>query len=237
MFQGEYENLLKAREHAAKPYTFVLGGLKIDDYYTLLEQYLQNGKVDCVLATGALGELCLMAKGIQLGAKEAFYQKKGLLDGVPKLRQLLRNYGDKFQLPMDVAIDVHGKRKEIGVDELPTEYMIFDIGSITMQRFARIITSSKSVYVKGPAGAYEQDNFRAGSEFEVKACQEAKKLGAFVLAGGGNTTDMFVMLTPTDPEHGATYLLLSGGAGVKFMAGEDLPGILALEDNYAKFKL
>ena len=39
----------------------------------------------------------------------------------------MEQYGDKVVVPVDVAIEVNGKRKEIAVNKLPTEYSIFDL--------------------------------------------------------------------------------------------------------------
>ncbi len=232
LFASEYENLVKARDLAARPYIFVLGGMKVDDYLGLLERYLQEDRLDFVIAVGGFGELCLMAQGTRLGAKEEFYKKKGLLDFVEKLRPLLHQYSGKFKLPVDVAIEVNRRREEVDVSELPTAHPIYDIGRVTIQKSGRVIEAAKTIFIKGPAGLYENEQFSMGSEFTVKACGRAKDKGAFVLGGGGNTTDVFDHYGRSN----ASYLLMAGGASMEFLAGEELPGIVALRQSHKKFE-
>src|SRR4030067_231649 len=48
-------------------------------------------------------------------------EKKELTGLIPGIQALMKQYGDKVQVPVDVALDVNGKRKEISVTQLPTE--------------------------------------------------------------------------------------------------------------------
>ncbi len=101
---------------------------------------LDNGIADYVLVGGVTSQLFLAAKGVDLGKKTMdFLAKKELTQFMPGIKALLAKYPDKIVLPEDVALDVDGKRKEIPVSKLPTEYSIFDIGKKTVDKFAAII--------------------------------------------------------------------------------------------------
>ncbi|MFH1509009.1 MAG: phosphoglycerate kinase [bacterium] len=210
------------------PLTLVLGGLKIDDYLVIIEKCLKDNSAEKIIAGGALGELCLMAKGIRLGAKEVFFEKE-LLDMIPKLKTLLEKYDKKWLLPEDVAISKNNSRKNICIANLPTEEMIFDIGDATIDSFTKEINKAKKLYVKGPMGAYDKEGFTKGSRTIMKVIAESK---AVSLVGGGHSSD----LAEETKSGNFNHVSLAGGATLKMIAGEELPTTKFLKSNYIKFK-
>jgi phosphoglycerate kinase len=118
---------------------------------------------------------------------------------------------------------VNGKRKEISVKQLPTEYSIFDIGAKTVENYAKIISNAKSIVVSGPMGVYENKEFNYGTKKVFEAIANSK---AFSLAGGGNTIAAI-------QEYGLSkkfgYISTAGGALIEFLMGKKLPGVVALE--------
>ncbi|NIU85718.1 MAG: phosphoglycerate kinase, partial [Candidatus Thorarchaeota archaeon] len=50
----------------------------------------------------------------------------------------------------DVAVEAGGRRKEVTVDELPTDYLILDIGAVTAEEYAGSAINAKSIVVSGP---------------------------------------------------------------------------------------
>ena len=127
-------------------------------------------------------------------------------------------------MPLDLAIDVNGKRKEILVSKLPTEYSTKDIGTKTVEKYSRIISTAKSIVVSGPMGVYEDKEFNYGTKGVFEAIANSK---AFSLAGGGNTIAAI-------QEYGLTkkisYISTAGGALIEFLMGKRLPGVVALEN-------
>ena len=87
-------------------------------------------------------------------------------------------------MPIDLAVNIAEKRKEVRVDDLPTEYPIFDIGSKTAEIYGKYIVSAKSVVVSGPMGVYENKEFAIGTKKVFKSIADSM---AFSLAGGGHT--------------------------------------------------
>ena len=152
-----------------------------------------------------------------------FLAKKELTGLIPGIKALMQKYPDGIAVPGDVALDVKGKRKEITVDQLPTEYSIFDIGTKTAENYAEIISKAKSIVVSGPMGVYENKEFNYGTKKVFEAIADSK---AFSLAGGGNTIAAI-------QEYGLTkkisYISTAGGALIEFLMGKQLPGVVALE--------
>ena len=177
-----------------------------------------------MLVGGVTSSLFQAAKGVDLGKKTMdFLAKKELTQFMPGIKALLTKYPDKIILPDDVALDVDGKRKEIPVSQLPTEYNIFDLGKETVEKYAALIGKAKSIVVSGPMGVYENKQFNYGTKGVLQAIADSK---AFSLAGGGNTIAAIA-------EYGLTkkisYISTAGGALIEFLMGKKLPGVVALE--------
>jgi phosphoglycerate kinase len=224
IMERELKSLSKALEKPEKPSVYVMGGAKADDSLEISKYVLGNGIADYVLVGGVTSQLFLAAKGVDLGKKNMdFLAKKELTGLIPGIKALMEQYGDKVVVPVDVALDVNGKRKEISVSKLPTEYSIFDLGAKTVENYAKIILAAKSIVVSGPMGVYENKEFNFGTKKVFEAIANSK---AFSLAGGGNTIAAI-------QEYGLSkkigYISTAGGALIEFLMGKKLPGVVALE--------
>jgi phosphoglycerate kinase len=224
IMERELKSLAKALEKPEKPSVYVMGGAKADDSLEISKYVLGNGIADYVLVGGVTSQLFLAAKGVDLGkGNMAFLEKKELTGLIPGIKELMQKYRDKVQVPVDVAIDVGGKRKEIDVSKLPTEHSIFDIGKKTVDNYAKIISKAKSIVVSGPMGVYENKEFNYGTKKVLEAIAKSK---GFSLSGGGNTIAAI-------EEYGLSkkvgYISTAGGALIEFLMGKKLPGVVALE--------
>jgi len=185
---------------------------------------LDSGIADFVLTGGVAGHVFLVARGFDLGrGNMEFLERKGLLGFVAGIRELMERYPDRIKVPLDVAVEVDGKRKEISVDELPTDYPIFDVGAITVESYGRIIRDARSIVVSGPMGVYENSEFVYGTK---RIFTEVADSQGFSLAGGGHTVAALQELGLSDK---ISYISTAGGALIEFLMGKKLPGVVALE--------
>ncbi len=160
IMERELKSLSKALEKPEKPCVYVMGGAKADDSLEISKYVLGKGIADYVLTGGVTGQLFLAAKGVDLGkGNMAYLEKKELTGLIPGIKALEEQYGDKVIVPVDLAVDVNGKRKEIAVSKLPTEYSSKDIGAKTVENYTKIILKAKSIVVSGPMGVYEDKEF------------------------------------------------------------------------------
>jgi phosphoglycerate kinase len=225
IMERELKSLARALEKPEKPCVYVMGGAKADDSLEISKYVLSHGIADYVVVGGVTSQLFLAAKGVDLGKKNMdFLAKKELTGLLPGIKELMQKYPINIVVPVDVALDVNGKRKEISVNKLPTEYSIFDIGAKTVKNYAGIISKAKSIVVSGPMGVYENKEFNYGTKKVFEAIANSK---AFSLAGGGNTIAAI-------QEYGLTkkisYISTAGGALIEFLMGKKLPGVVALEN-------
>jgi phosphoglycerate kinase len=224
IMQRELESLSRVLESPEKPCVFVLGGAKADDALEISRYVLDNRIADFVLTGGVAGHVFLVARGFDLGKPNMdFLERKELLGFVPGIRELMERYSDEIRVPLDVAVEVEGKRKEISVDELPTDYPIFDIGAITVESYTRIIRDAKSIVISGPVGVYENSEFVFGTK---GVFGEVANSEGFSLAGGGHTV---AALQELGLSNKISYISTAGGALIEFLMGKKLPGVVALE--------
>jgi phosphoglycerate kinase len=224
IMERELSSLSKALEKPEKPCVYVMGGAKADDSLEISKYVLGNNIADYVLTGGVTGQLFLAAKGVDLGkGNMAFLEKKELTGLIPGIKALMDQFGNKVMVPDDLAVDINGKRKEINVNELPTENTMYDIGSKTVEAYSKIISSAKAIVVSGPMGVYENKEFNYGTKKVFEAIANSK---AFSLAGGGNT---IAAINEYDLNKKIGYISTAGGALIEFLMGKKLPGVVALE--------
>ena len=229
IMETELKALGKVLHTSEKPCVYILGGAKADDALRISQYVLKNNIADHILTGGIAGHLFLAAKGVDLGKPNMeLLEKKEIMGLVPGIRELMKEYPGKIEVPVDLAVEVEGKRKEIAVEELPTNYSIFDIGAETIQKYVNTVSNAKSIVISGPLGVYENREFLAGTKEVFEAIAASK---AFSLVGGGHTVAAVEGLGLANK---MGYISTAGGALIEFLMGEELPGVAALEKAAAR---
>jgi len=221
IMERELKALTKVLEKPEKPCIFILGGAKADDALKISQYVLKNNIADYVLTGGIVGHLFIVAKGINMGKPSMDFLKAKELIGF--IQELIKTFPKKIAVPSDVALEEKGKRKEILVKALPTNYPIYDIGEKTVKKYGEIIRKAKSIVISGPMGVFENKDFAKGTRGIFEAIAASK---AFSLVGGGHTVAAVGELKLADK---MSYVSTAGGALIEFLMGEKLPGVAALE--------
>jgi phosphoglycerate kinase len=227
---------LRDKEKEDGKTVLILGGVKVDDYFGIIERFLQEHRVDTILVGGFMADLGLLARGFELGKETEKLKKKDATTGMAPIdlldnaKRFFEGHSDKFELPIDVAVDKDGTRHEIETKELPTDYEIKDIGSKTVEKYRNIIESADRVFLKGPMGLYEDEQFAHGSREIVRAVAKAN---AYSLAGGGDTAAVVQQFASADD---FSHTSLAGGATLYMLEHGSMPGIERLEQSYDAFK-
>lgn len=229
IMERELKALGKVLQNPEKPCLYILGGAKADDSLKISRYVLKNNIADHVLTGGVVGHLFLAAKEIDLGKPNMdLLEKNELMGLIPGIKEIMNNYPGKIEVPLDVAAEIDGKRQEISVNKLPTQYPIFDVGAETVQKYTSLIQDAKSIVISGPMGVYENKEFLFGTQKTLEAIAASK---AFSLVGGGHTiaaVEEFGLVKKMG------YVSTAGGALIEFLMGEQLPGVTALEKAAAR---
>ena len=229
LFEEELGVLTQVRSQPARPCLFLLGGAKILDAFKMMRAALESGTADGVLTAGLTGEIMLVAAGYDLGAVTMeFLARKNLLDFAEPARELLAAYPDRLHYPLDVAVRDDGGREELARESLPAAGLLVDIGLQTVDHYSERIATAGTIFVNGPAGIYEEPE----SEFGTRALWTAMTQSpSFTVIGGGDSiaaARRFGLL------EGFSYVCTAGGGLVRFLAGEPLAVVKALQEAAAR---
>jgi phosphoglycerate kinase len=204
-----------------RPSVYVLGGVKPEEVFDIIEFALDSREVDYILTTGGVGNLFMVANGmIPMKVEDQ------LLESVRRAKNIQKRAGNKIKYPWDLAIELNGKREEIPVDMVKPNQPIYDIGHITMEKYSEIIKNARTVIMKGPAGYYEKEGFADGTRALFKAIAESK---AFSLLGGGHTSAALSELGLDRSAMKHVHVSLAGGAFLRYLLRNQLPGIEVLK--------
>jgi len=202
-----------------KPVAFILGGTKADDSFKAIQKALENG-IDYVLTGGLVANIFLAAKNYRIGDPNIeFIRGKKMIEQIDFAKELLSRYESNIILPVDLAVDQNGIRTEILVSNLPTRFMIKDIGSQTVEKYSEIIRKCGTIYAKGALGLFEDRNFAIGTIAVMKEVADSK---AYAIVGGGH---LVAAARDLNLEDKITHISSGGGASISLLAGYKLPAV------------
>ncbi|MBI5859674.1 MAG: phosphoglycerate kinase [Nitrosarchaeum sp.] len=224
--EREVRNLDEIMTVAKAPHVIVLGGSKVSDRLEAIRLLIQNGRADHVLLTGLIGNVFMRAQGrirYPLGIKRED-------EVVAKAHSLIGEYPDVFSTPVDIAIDKDGERIEMDVRELEIGDKIYDLGPKTVEHYSKLIAGAGTVFISGPAGFFEKENFSYGTKGLLTSV--ANSMATTIVSGGHLTSALKKYGLAEKIDHIST----AGGALVLYLTGEKLPMIKALEDAAIKYR-
>ena len=214
-------------ENPARPFTVIIGGAKISDKVDAVNNLLKIA--DKVLVGGAVANVFLKAQGRVMGdsfIEDVFVDEKRRekRDWVLYAKEILEKYKDKVICPEDLVISdgLSTKIIDISSEKVPDGWMSLDIGIKTQKHFADIIKKSATVFLAGPMGKFENEQFAKGSKSILEAIKNAK--GENILAGG-DTIDVALQYANLNDY---SHVSLAGGATLEFLAGKQLPALVPL---------
>jgi phosphoglycerate kinase len=221
-FQEEIENLDKVLKNNCNNRLLVLGGAKIKTKLVLIEK-LQD-KFDNILLGGVMANTFLKSRGINIG-KSVF--EEGCLKKAKEIDS------SKIILPEDVLVsdEIASTSKAFvkKIEDMSPEDLILDIGPETIKSFIKYISNTELILWNGPMGYFELNQFRNGTqELIVEMVDSQSK----IYTGGGET---ITILNEMNMTQDFDFVSTGGGAMLEFLAGNELPTLKALEDNFDKF--
>ena len=217
----EIEYLSMIRYNPRKPFTLVVGGSKIRDKIGALENLLP--KADKLLVGGGAAYTFLKAKGFNIG--NSLFDEEHF-DWV---KNALSSYGEKILLPVDHIVSSEENSYSTVTGDIPNGMSGFDIGIETSRIYSSEIGGNGfgTIFWNGPMGLFEVGQFASGTMKVARSMALAFWRGAMTLVGGGDTIAALKKSGVSESE--VSHLSTGGGASLRFLAGDKMPGIEALE--------
>lgn len=228
LMEKELDFLGRALNNPERPFVAILGGSKVSDKIPVIESLIER-KVDKLLIGGAMAYTFFKAQGFTVG--------KSLVedDMMPKaleIEQMAKDAGVELILPTDHQVvdsyDPLHSRKTIPVAFTNTGLVGLDIGVETIEIFKKALAGAKTIVWNGPMGMFEEKPFDEGTVAIAKAVAEATEKGATSIVGGGDSVSAVNQAGLDDK---ISHISTGGGATLEFLAGDELPGVAALDDS------
>jgi len=224
--QAELDALSKALEAPKRPVIAIIGGAKVSTKIDLLENLVS--KVDALVIGGGMANTFLHAQGVSVGKSLA---EKDLSATAQRILEKADAANCAILLPVDAVVAFHfaanSPSHAYGLDAVPAEGMILDVGPQSSVRIHAAIDDAKTLVWNGPLGAFEMTPFDRGTMVAARHAAERTKAKKLVsVAGGGDTV---AALNQAGVSGDFSYVSTAGGAFLEWMEGKPLPGVEVLK--------
>jgi phosphoglycerate kinase len=221
LLEREVSALTGLLEAPARPLVALLGGAKVSDKIAVIERFEELA--DAILIGGAMCFPFLSAQGHRVGASLC------APEDVELARRVLDASGGsqaRLELPIDLVIAPRiaddAPAETLDGVEVPDGMMGLDIGPRTAQAYDSVVAGAGTVFWNGPMGAYELEQFAAGTRRVAEAV--ARAAGVTVVGGG----DSAAALQRFGLADRVSHLSTGGGAALELLEGKALPGVEVL---------
>jgi len=203
--------------------TVLIGGLKMETKVPVLRHFAKVAKN--ILVGGGLANTFQVAKGVDVGA--SLYEEEELV-AAKEVMDIAKANNTNFLLPEDTicAENIESTdTEEIAIEEVTGNKKIFDIGSQSINQYAKILKNSSMIIWNGPMGVMEKEQFQRGTKEMLMTIKDIKS--AKTILGGGDTLKSLKKWDVAKSEF--SHVSTGGGAMLEFLAGNELPGFKILE--------
>jgi phosphoglycerate kinase len=222
LLEKEINALGSILENPSRPFGALLGGAKVSDKVGMLDNII--AKVDYILIGGGMAATFLKAKSYEVGLS-LIEASNGIAAG---LIEKAASNGVRLILPDDVLVagkvGSEAKVESVSIENIPQDKRIVDIGALTISSFTRELEKCRTVFWNGPMGIYEIPRFAEGTRAMARIIAN---LNATTIVGGGSTAEIVTEMKLAEK---MTFVSTGGGASLRFLSGEVLPGVEVLLD-------
>ena len=219
----EINTIASVLENPQRPFIAILGGAKISDKLKVVKNLLET--CDTVLIGGGMAYTFLKAQGVEIG--NSLYEEECLNDA-KEILQKAKEKNKRLLLPQDhvcaAVFSPNAVAFKVKTQYIPTGMIGMDIGARTIKQYVNEIKNAKTIIWNGPMGVFEFLNFREGTKKIAKA---VAKSSAKSIVGGGDSLSAIKSLKL---EKKIYHLSTGGGASLKLISGEVLPGVDVIAD-------
>ena len=220
----EMEYFSKVLQSPDRPLTAVLGGAKVSDKITVIDNLLNL--VDTLIIGGGMAYTFMKAQGYEIGDS---LLDEGGIEVARKAMEKAKERGIELLLPEDTvvadAFDATAHTKVAGLGQIEPGWQGLDIGPKTLEKFMAAIAQSKMVVWNGPVGVFEMEPFAKGTRAIAELL--ANSPGITSVIGGGDTAAPVTQYGLADR---MSHVSTGGGASLEMLEGKVLPGLAALSD-------
>jgi phosphoglycerate kinase len=227
LMEKELEYLGRVLTNPEHPFVAILGGAKVSDKIPVINSLIDR-KVDKLLIGGAMAYTFFKAEGFTVGKSLV---EDNMMPTALQVKARAAEAGVELLLPTDHQVvdsfDPLNSRKTIPIEFTNIGLIGLDIGAETIELFKHALQGAQTVIWNGPMGLFEEKPFDTGTVAIAHAVADVADTGATVIVGGGDSVAAVIEAGVADR---ITHISTGGGATLEFLAGDELPGVAALND-------
>jgi phosphoglycerate kinase len=204
----------------ARPYIIILGGGKVPDKITLLEQMLD--RVDTIMLCPAIVFTFLLAQGHNVGSS--------LVDpeSIDRCREFINRAHDNnvtLLFPHDYQVahtTINGPLRNIDAREFTEHDSGISIGPKTIDAWKNYIEQAGSIFYNSGMGFLSRPETLHGAHDLLAVISESS---AYTVIGGGESA---AIAERFHLNHRFDFVSTGGGATLAYLTGKALPGLEAI---------
>ena len=208
-----------------RPLVAVLGGAKVSDKITVIENLLNL--VDTLIIGGGMAYTFMKALGREIG--DSLLDENGI-EVAKTVMAKAQEKGVKLLMPLDFVIandfsndaDTKIADAETGIE---AGWEGLDIGPKTVALFTEALKEARTVVWNGPVGVFEMENFAKGTRALADLLAQSDDIISII--GGGDTAAAVTQFGLADK---MSHVSTGGGASLEMLEGKELPGLVALTE-------
>ena len=219
LVEKEIKYLTDAIANPKRPFVAILGGAKVSDKITVIDNLLDI--CDKVLIGGAMAYTFFLAQGKQVGG--SLVEKERVDDA----KRMLEAGAGKLVLPIDTHAGDAFKgdcNKQVVQGDIPDGYEGLDIGPKTIELFVSEVKGAGTVVWNGPMGVFEMPPFDAGTRAVAQAIADSD---ATSIIGGGDSAAAIQQMGFADK---VSHVSTGGGASLEMLEGKKFTSVELLDE-------
>lgn len=220
----EMEYFGKVLSGPDRPFAAILGGAKVSDKITVIENLLNL--VDKLIIGGGMAYTFMKAQGLEIG--DSLLDEKGI-DVANLIIAKAKEKGLELLLPQDFVVgdsfSNDANTKIVCREGIEKGWEGLDIGPQTRKAFIAALRDCKTAIWNGPVGVFEMSKFAEGTLAIANFLADSDTITSII--GGGDTAAAVTQFGLADK---MSHVSTGGGASLEMLEGKQLPGLVALTD-------
>jgi phosphoglycerate kinase len=225
LMMAEIKALARALEMPERPVMAIVGGAKVSTKIDVLTNLVS--RMDVLVVGGGMANTFLNARSVDVG--RSLYEPD-FVSTVKDITAQAKLSNCEILLPLDEVVakelEPGTETKLCDVNAIPRTMMVLDQGPKSIERLKVRLGEMKTLLWNGPLGAFEVEPFGEGTFALAREAAKLTRENKLVsVAGGGDTVRALNMAGVAQD---FTYVSTAGGAFLEWLAGRDLPAVVAL---------
>ena len=213
--ERELNGLDKLVNNPDRPFIAIMGGAKVDDKTKIIKGLIT--KCDKLIITGGILNTFLSVAGKNVGNSLISNDEEAR----SSVKNILDNYSDKLFFTDNFTVLRDNLHINTTIKDIKDNDIIYD----NIPSISKIINESKTIFLNGTCGKYEEDGYEEGT---VNLLKELSDSNSHVYVGGGDTISA---VNKYGFSNAYKYLSSGGGATLEYVSSGKLNALEWIKEN------